>query len=87
MEFWKPRDWLVALGRLRRCPAEVKDEFWPPDKEKPKRGRPTKPKGSQATSGSASLIGERSPPIEQNVPVSREMDPPRQLDPPGKWAG
>ena len=30
---------LVALQRLRRCPDEVGDEFWPPDSQK-KRGRP-----------------------------------------------
>ena len=31
---------LVALNRLRRCPSEVSDEFWPPDKQK-KRGKST----------------------------------------------
>ena len=25
---------MVALDRLRRCPNEVKDEFWPPDKQR-----------------------------------------------------
>ena len=29
---------LVALQRLRRCPEEVPDEYWPPDK--PRKGRP-----------------------------------------------
>ena len=28
---------LVALNRLRRCPLEVGDEFWPPDKKAAKR--------------------------------------------------
>ena len=28
---------LVALDRLRRCPLEIGDEFWPPDKKAAKR--------------------------------------------------
>ena len=43
---------LVALERLRRCPNEVADDFWPPDKRKPvakkRRGAPAlQPSGTE----------------------------------------
>ena len=39
----KPQDELilVALDRLRRCPSEVEDKYWPPDQKK-KRGQSPK---------------------------------------------
>ena len=38
---------LVALQRLRRCPDEVADEFWPPDR-RPKKQVPKSPSGMKA---------------------------------------
>ena len=29
----------VALQRLRRCPDEIPDEFWPPDKSRKRKAR------------------------------------------------
>ena len=40
---------LVALGRLHRCPTELGDEFWPPDKRRRKRGLKKAEIGHQPT--------------------------------------
>ena len=46
---------LVALDRLRRCPSEVPDEFWPPDKRKKRGKSTTKSRSSNSSNANSGL--------------------------------
>ena len=47
----------VSMGRLRRCPSEAPDRFWPPDKSRPRRRRRvTKNVASTPRDGNADII-------------------------------
>ena len=90
----KPQDEpiLVALGRLRRCPEEIEDEFWPPDRDKPKRGRPKKkPPHLHQEPGVGDIDSalEESASMEEQLPEAAKGVPEgrKQQDPPGKWTG
>lgn len=70
---------LVALSRFRRCPEEIKDEFWPPDKDsyRPKRGRSRKNRTSLNPSDTEDVNSEHTDTPESSLPVG--SDPPRDV--------
>ena len=47
----------VSLERLRKCPEEVADGFWPPDKVK-SRAKTTRKKTTQAQEGLSNTVGK-----------------------------
>lgn len=71
---------LVALDRLRRCPDEVEDGFWPPRKTRA-RGRKKAPKTPVAGASTESV--DPTPPVDQTT--SDEI-PAKRVEP-VKWAG
>ena len=57
---------LVALQRLRRCPEEIPNEFWPPDKSRKSRSSPEKsqqlrPSPEKSQNDCPSVPGESQP--------------------------
>ena len=53
---------LVAIDRLRRCPAELADDFWPPDRAKRKsRAAPTTLPEQPRTGGESSSVSVSTP--------------------------
>ena len=52
---------LVAIDRLRRCPAEVADEFCPPDKSRKKKGVSSSPGGPVPGLPSDTAMPETAP--------------------------
>ena len=83
---------LVALSRLRRCPDEIPDEFWPADATKPKRGRPRKrPPAPMDTTSEDELSDDPELALVESSPLepSTEVTPPgeSQPSPSSKWAG
>jgi len=66
---------LVALSRLRRCPSEVKNVFWPPDKGKPRRSNK---KSSESTSMALEPVEDESLFTDLNLPDL--FDPPVSSD-------
>lgn len=80
---------LVALQRLRRCPDEVGDEFWPPDnRTKKRKSRPTSERNAVDVNESVEeddMAASKLPTIP-TVPVLSE---PEATEPPnkGKYTG
>ena len=77
---------LVALQRLRRCPDEVADEFWPPD------GRPKKQMSKSPSGMKAAAVTELYKMVaEQQVlpppPVLPSVDDVAQPADKGKYTG
>ena len=50
---------IVSLGRLRRCPGEVEDTFWPPPNGRPGRRKARKDKKLGQTQASTGAVGEK----------------------------
>lgn len=90
----------MALERLRRCPKEVANEFWPAGKPK-KRGRPRKNPSPSEESSPPEEAPEDSNPAEEapsaaecseepsEILQDRGDDPPPERVPPdkGKYTG
>ena len=79
---------LVTLDRLRRCPPEVGDEFWPPDKKAAKRAS-KKPKSKTAGQPGGAAPEQKNPPSQPPAPDRGHQisggvtEQPAEL----KWAG
>ena len=78
---------LVALQRLRKCPDEVADEFWPPD-SRTKKGKSKVTSGRNTTDVTKSIEEDKA--VESELPTIPPVPvPPAVNDPPnkGKYTG
>ena len=86
---------LVAIDKLRRCPAEIADEYWPPDKKKKKQKTSTpiaenvvtgvvpstmSPSPSDSDDGHATLPAEETKRISGNLDASEDCQAEIQVD-------
>ena len=66
---------LVALQRLRRCPDEVDDEFWPPDGRSTKQRSKSSKVNEQAAEPDEQVTGDISPPTPVLPSVVNPAEP------------